>query len=78
MLTFNEITQDQHGFTESQILWGQGMNFPVDLTHGRPAEGMQDAGGYVRDLQKSLKEIRQSVAPFDKQREKKENPFKVG
>ena len=79
MLTFNEMTQDQHGFTASQILWGQGMNLPIDLTHGRPAEGMQDAGGYVRDLQKSLKEIRWSVAPFDKQQEeKKENPFKVG
>ena len=30
MLTFNEMTQDQHGFTASQILWGQGMNLPVD------------------------------------------------
>ena len=37
MLTFNEMAQDQHGFTASQILWGQGMNLPVDLTHGRPA-----------------------------------------
>ena len=39
MLTFNEMTQDQHGFMASQILWGQGMNLPVDLTHGRPAGG---------------------------------------
>ena len=78
MLTFNEMTQDQHGLTASQILWGQGMNLPIDLTHGRPAEGMQDARGYVRDLQKSSKEIRWSVAPFNKQREeKKGNPFKV-
>ena len=25
MLTFNEMTQDRHGFTASQILWGQSM-----------------------------------------------------
>ena len=24
MLTFNEMTQDQHGFSASQILWGRG------------------------------------------------------
>ena len=79
MLTFNEMTQDQHGFTASQILWGQGMNLPVDLTQRRPAEGKPDNGGYVRDLRKRLNDIRRSVAPFNKQgEEKRENPFKVG
>ena len=79
MLTFNEMTQDQHGFTASQILWGQGMNLPVDLTHGRAVEGDQDIGGYVRGLQECLRDIRRSVAPFNKQkRERRENPFKVG
>ena len=79
MLTFNEMTQDQHGFTALQILWGQSMSRPVDLTHGRPAEGMRDAGGYVKDLQKRLRSIRCSVAPFNKQQgKKKENPFMVG
>ena len=78
MLTFNGMTQDQHGFTASQILWGQGMNLPVDLTHGRPDKGKPDAGGYARDLRKRLNDIRRSVAPFNKQREeKRENPFKV-
>ena len=79
MLTFNEMTQDQHGFTASQILWEQGMNLPVDLTHGRAVEGDQDIGGYARRLQKHLRDIRRSVAPFNKQkRERLENPFKVG
>ena len=73
MLTFIEMTQDQHGFTASQ------MKLPVDLTHGRAAEGDQDIGGYVRRLQKRLRDIRRSVAPFNKQkRERRENPFKVG
>ena len=79
MLTFNEMTQDQHGSTASQILWGQGMNLPVDLTHGRPAGGHQDIGGYVKDLRKHLNDIRRSVAPYNKQKgEKRENPFKIG
>ena len=76
MQTFNEMTQDQHGFTASQIIWGQGMNLPVDLTHGRPAGGNQGIGGYVRDVWKCLNDVRWSVAPFDKQRgEKLEKPF---
>ena len=55
------------------------MNLPVDLTHGRAVEGDQDIGGYVRGLQKCLRDIRRSVAPFNKQkRERRENPFKVG
>ena len=79
MLTFNEMTQDHHGFTASQILWGQSMNLPVDLIHGEPAKGSQDTGGYVKDLQKRLQEIRHTVAPFNRQQEKaKENPFQVG
>ena len=65
MLTFNEMTQDHHGFTASQILWGQSMNLPVDLIHGEPAKGSQDTGGYVKDLQKRLQEIRRTVAPFN-------------
>ena len=53
MLTFNEMTQDQHGFTASQILWGQDMNLPVDVTHGRASEGDQDIGRYVRGYKSS-------------------------
>ena len=57
MLTFNEMTQDHHGFTASQILWGQSMNLPVDLIHGEPAKGSQATGGYAKDLQKRLLHI---------------------
>ena len=73
------MTQDHHGFTASQILWGQSMNLPVDLVHGEPARGSRDTGGYVKELQQRLQEIRRTVAPFNRQQEKaKENPFKVG
>ena len=62
------LTELRDGFTASQILCGQGMNLQVDLTHGRPAEGKQDARCYVRDLRKRLNDIRRTVAPFNKQR----------
>ena len=55
------------------------MNLPVDLIHGEPAKGSWDTRGYVKDLQKHLREIRRTVAPFNKEQEMtKENPFKVG
>ena len=55
------------------------MNLLADLTHRRAVEGDQDIGGYVRGLQKCFRDIRRSVAPFNKQkRERRENPFKVG
>ena len=41
------------------------MNLPVDLIHGEPAKGSQGTGGYVKDLQKRLQEIRRTVAPFN-------------
>ena len=78
MLTFNEVTQDHHGFTASQILWGQSMNLPVDLEYGEPAKGSRDTGGYVKELPQRLQEIRRTVVPFNRQQErKKENLFKV-
>ena len=58
---------------------GTGHESPVDLVHGEPAKGSRDTGGYVKELQQRLQEIRQTVAPFNRQQEKKkENPFKVG
>ena len=79
MLIFNEMTGDHHGFTASQIFWGQSMNLPVDLVHGEPAKESRNTGGYVKKLQQRLQEIRRTVAPFNRRQEKKkENLFKVG
>ena len=33
------------GLRHHKSCGGQGMNLPVDLTHGRAAEGEQDIGG---------------------------------
>ena len=34
MLRYNEMKQGQHGYSASQVMWGQGMNLPTDLLHG--------------------------------------------
>ena len=33
MLAYNKMEQGQHGYSASQVMWGQGMNLPTDLTH---------------------------------------------
>ena len=33
MLLFNEMEQGNHGYSASQIMWGQGMNLPTDLIY---------------------------------------------
>ena len=53
MLTFNEMTQDHHGSTTSQILWGQSKNLPVDLIHGELAKLSRDTGGICEGFAKT-------------------------
>ena len=82
MLTFNEMTQDQHGFTASQILGGGGGEYesPHRFDSWEVGRGGTGCGwGLVKDLQKRLREVRSSVAPYNRQQEReKENPFRVG
>ena len=33
MLMFNEMDQENHGYSASQIMWGKGMNLPADLLY---------------------------------------------
>ena len=33
MLVYNEMEQENHGYTASQIMWGKNMNLPLDLIH---------------------------------------------
>ena len=42
MLTYNEMEQGQHEYSESQVMWGQGMNLPADLLHGTGSGKEQD------------------------------------
>ena len=40
MLMYNEMEQGQHGYSASQVMWGQGMNLPTDLLHGTSSIGL--------------------------------------
>ena len=65
MLLFNEMEQDNHGYSASQIMWGQGMNLAADLIHTPENSGKGDRNKYVKNLEKGLSEVRKRVTPFN-------------
>ena len=79
MLVFNEMEQENHGYTASQIMWGKNMNLPTDLIHTPDNAGKSDLRGYAKNLRKGLREIRKKVAPFNRDAKRPPvNPFKPG
>ena len=79
MLAYNEMEQGQHGYSASEVMWGQGMNLPTDLTHGAMSEKEEDQHQFVKNIGKELKEIREKVQPFNQNKKKVAiNPFKEG
>ena len=47
MLIYNEMELENHGYTASQIMWGQNMNLPTDLIHTSGNVGKGNPNGYV-------------------------------
>ena len=79
MLAFNEMEQGQHGYSASQVMLGQGMNLPTDLTHGTESKKKPDQHQFVKNMGRELKEILGKVQPFNKSKEKVAvNLFKEG
>ena len=79
MLTYNEMEQGQHGYSASEVMWGQGMNLPTDLLHGRSSVGECDKHRFVQNLGRESREIWEKVGPFNRNKEKVvKNPFKEG
>ena len=79
MLAYNEMEQGQHGYSASQVMWGQGMNLLADLLHGTGSGKGQDQHQFVKNMGKELREIREKVRPFNQDKEKVAvNPFKEG
>ena len=68
MLAYNEMEQGQHGYSASQVMWGQGMNLP--LTHGMESTKVPDQHQFVKNMGRKLREIRDKVRPFNKNKEK--------
>ena len=65
MLLFNVMEQDNHGYSVSQIMWGQEMNLPTNLVYVTEMSGKGDRSKDVKDLAKELRETRKRVAPFN-------------
>ena len=65
MLMHNEMEQDNHRYTTSQIMWGKIMNLPIDLIHTQGNVGESNPSGYAKNLGKELREIKKRVAPFN-------------
>ena len=79
MLAYNEMEQGQHGYSASQVMWGQGMNLPTNLLHGTRSVGEQDRHQLVQNMGKELREIWEKVGPFNKNQENvATNPFREG
>ena len=79
MLVFNEIEQENHGYTAFQVMWGKNVNLPADLIHSPDNDGKSDLRGYAKSLERELKKIRKKVAPFNRAYERPQsNPFKSG
>ena len=52
ILLFNEMEQDNHGYSASQIMWGQGMNLLADLIYTPENSGKGDRNKYVKNLER--------------------------
>ena len=55
---YNEMEQENHGYTASQIMWGKNMDLPTDLIHTPGNVGKRNLNGYAKNLGKELREIR--------------------
>ena len=69
MLAYNEMEQGQHGYSASQVMWGQGMNLPTDLTHGAESKKEHDQHQFMKNMGRELREITEKVRPFNKNKE---------
>ena len=78
MLLYNEMEQVQHGYSASQVMWRQGMNLPTNLLHGTRSTGASDKNRIVQTLGRELREVREKVVPFNRNKQKvAKNPFKL-
>ena len=77
MLMKNEMSQESHGYSASQIMWGRGMQLPVDLMYPCEERKQESTNSYVRETSINLRNIHRVVAPFNKNSEKRQtNPNK--
>ena len=79
MLHLNSMTQEQHGYSAAQIMWGLGMKLPVDLAFRKEIETQVTAKDYPQRVHSSLGKIRDEILPQNSRKNVPQiNPFKEG
>ena len=79
MLYMNSMVQENTGVSACEILFGRSPNLPSDLTYTPATSMSNDREGYVKQLKRTLKDIRQKLGRIlGQQQDQTNNPFAVG
>ena len=79
MLYMNSMIQEKTGVSACEILFGNNPNLPSDISHTPVTSLSNDREGYVKQLKRDLKDIRQKLSlVLGQDLDQSYNPFAVG
>ena len=79
MLYMNSVSQEKTGVSACEILFGNNPNLPSDISHTPVTSLSNDREGYVKQLKRDLKDIRQKLSRvLGQDLDQSDNPFAVG
>ena len=79
MLYMNSMVQEKTEVAACEILFGKNPNLPSDLSYTPATSLSNDREGYVKQLKRALKDIRQKLSRvLGHDRDQSNNPFAVG
>ena len=79
MLYMNSMIQEKTGVSACEILFGNNPNLPSDISYTPVTSLSNDREGYVKQLKRDLKDIRQKLGRvLGQDLDQSDNPFAVG
>ena len=79
MLYMNSMIQEKTGVSACEILFGNNPNLPSDISYTPVTSLSDDKEGYVKQLKRDLKDIRQKLSRvLGQDLDQSDNPFAVG
>ena len=79
MLYLNSMIQEKTGVSACEILFGRSPNLPSDISFTPITSLSNDREGYVKQLKRDLKDIRQKLSRIlNQNKDQSSNPFAVG
>ena len=79
MLYMNSMIQEKTGVSACEILMGSNSNLPSDLSYTPATSLSDDREGYVKQLKRALKDIRQKLSQvLGQDQDQSNNPFAIG